>query len=74
MGLSPLTRSLSLKIPRWKKLIVHAAKAGVEKHCYECGQQCHRCLQLTQRRCSTCREQYCREHDSGCNAKNVRVA
>ena len=74
MGLSPLARPLSLKISRWKKLIVHAAKAGAEKHCYECGQQCHKCQQLTQRACLACRGQYCREHDSGCNAINVRAA
>lgn len=44
---------------------------GSERHCYDCGDQCQKCLQLTQRICATCRGQYCIEHDSGCNSKNV---
>ncbi|KAL2049345.1 hypothetical protein ABVK25_010355 [Lepraria finkii] len=53
-----------------KENVRESIKAGAEKHCYECGQQCRQCVQLTQRRCSTCREQYCGEHDSGCDATN----
>lgn len=46
---------------------------GVERRCFECGQLCHLCRQLTERRCNTCHEQYCAEHDSGCNFKNVSI-
>ena len=72
-GDEPFIRLLGHEISTRKKLMLHDAKAGAEKHCYECGQQCHRCLELFQRSCSICRGQFCREHDAGCNAKNVSI-
>ncbi|KAI9051297.1 hypothetical protein LZ554_005398 [Drepanopeziza brunnea f. sp. 'monogermtubi'] len=40
-------------------------KAGVVRSCFECGLNCHQCIQLTQLTCKICGGGYCTIHNEG---------
>ena len=44
---------------------------GSKKHCYKCGPQCQQCQARSQMICSSCPNQFCLTHDTGCSLKYV---